>query len=224
MPTPAEIAAYVGAAAWLPHIASWAYQRFVSPILRIIPQRQVQLGFTTYGPIFNVRLSLSADQKDVIIEHMAVRLQHEHGEVHRFEWTGLQEMFSEITDEQGNRQLVERDQPAIALKVSTQLLLEKFVRFQDLTYHERHEERVAKVFAHQDFLKKGSPNYREETLQSKEAHDLMEFYKGEFWWKPGKCTATFSIQSSNRAKLRTASFSFERRSTMSMRCGTTLRS
>jgi hypothetical protein len=35
--TPAEVAAYVGAAAWLPQIAAWLYRAFVSPKIIIVP-------------------------------------------------------------------------------------------------------------------------------------------------------------------------------------------
>jgi hypothetical protein len=211
MPTPEELAAYIGAAAWLPQIGSWLYPRLVPPVVRIIPERQLQLGFTTYGPIFNIRMSLGADRRDAVIEHMEVRLQHEQGDVHCLSWIGLRETFSEISDSQGNRQLVERDQPAIALKVSTILLLEKFVRFQDPAYHDRHRVPVDAAVAHQSYLRTLSPDRAESgksLLDSREFHNLMAFYRAEFWWKPGRYTASFSIKSSNRAKLDCQSFVF----------------
>jgi hypothetical protein len=209
MPSPADIAAYIGAAAWLPQIGSWIYDRYVPPVVRIIPERQVQLGYTTLGPIFNVRLALVADRKDAIVEHMEARVRHEQGDVHTFTWTGLREMFSEITDSAGNRGVVERDQPAIALKVSTALPVEKFVRFQDVAYHDRHRVPMESLVAQFNYAKANYPDFRERILQSKEYHSLLEFYRAEFWWKPGKYTATLSIQSSSRARLRSDTFGFQ---------------
>lgn len=60
---PAEIAAYIGAAAWAPQIGSWMYGWLVKPRVQILPERMVEVGFTTLGPIFNIRLALSASKK-----------------------------------------------------------------------------------------------------------------------------------------------------------------
>lgn len=211
MPSAADIAAYIGAAAWLPQIAGWVYRRAVSPLVRVIPERQVQLGFTTYGPIFNVRMALSADVQDAVIEHIEVTLSHEQGESHTLAWAGLRETFSEITDSAGNKQLVEKDQPAIAIKISTQLLLEKFVRFQDVGYHDRHRAKVEAAAAHQNYLRSSCSDTSEAgrtLLASREFHTLTEFYKDEFWWKAGPYRVTFAIKSSNRAKLKPAVYEF----------------
>lgn len=37
--TPTEIAAYIGAAAWLPQIATLIYKRVVKPIVTIVPDK-----------------------------------------------------------------------------------------------------------------------------------------------------------------------------------------
>ena len=57
---PEEIAAYIGAAAWLPQIAAWIYRSVIKPKLRVIPNQFAEVGFTTYGPIFNVRMASSS--------------------------------------------------------------------------------------------------------------------------------------------------------------------
>lgn len=211
MPSPAEIAAYVGAAAWLPQIGAWIYRVLIRPVVRIIPERQVQIGYTTYGPIFNIRMAIAADRRDAVIEHLEVRLTHEQGDTHAFSWASFSETFSEISDTQGNRQKVERDQPAIALKVSTALLLDKFVRFQDAGYHDRHRAPIDSAVAHQTFLRANESDAAavgRALLASKEFHALLEFYRSEFWWKPGRYNATFAIKSSNKARLERDSFRF----------------
>jgi len=47
--TPAEIAAYIGAAAWLPQIATLIYRYFVQPVVTIIPDKYAEVGFTSLG-------------------------------------------------------------------------------------------------------------------------------------------------------------------------------
>jgi hypothetical protein len=61
---------------------------------------------------------------------------HEDGDARVFRWAGLSETFSEIRDNAGNRQVVSREQTPIALKIGTESLVEKFVRFQEPRYQE----------------------------------------------------------------------------------------
>jgi hypothetical protein len=134
--TPAEIAAYIGAAAWLPQIATWAYRKFVQPAVTIVPDKYAEVGFTPFGPIFNVRMAFSTENKDLIVDGFELLLRHSDGDTRTLRWSGLSETFSEITDAAGNRQVVSRDQTPIALKIGTESLIEKFVRFQEPRYHE----------------------------------------------------------------------------------------
>lgn len=209
LPSPAEWAAYIGAAAWLPQIGSWVYGRLVTPKVRIIPERSVQLGYTTFGPIFNIRVSISTDRKDAIVNNLEVDLTHQDGAAHSLRWSGLRETFSEVMDSEGNRQsTIEKDQPAIALKVSTALLAEKFVRFQDQAWHNEHNPLFDALVSQYNYLKSSTLEYRQSALTSKEHHSLFEFYKRGFWWKAGRYEATFRIQSPNDATLNTGTFVF----------------
>lgn len=200
--TAAEIAAYIGAAAWLPQVASWVYRRAIRPKVLIVPERKVEIGYTIFGPIFNVRLSLSAERKDAIIDSIEAVVSHEGGDSHTLSWTGLRETFSEITDAAGNRQqLVEKDSPAIALKVTTELLVEKFVRFQDLAYHEEHRAVLNAMDQQYNFIRTNPTQDRDGVLSSREFYDAVEFYREAFWWRPGRYCVTFAIKSRNHARL-----------------------
>jgi hypothetical protein len=169
MMSPEEIAAYIGAAAWLPQIATWFYQWFVQPSIRLLPNQYAEAGFSSYGPIFNLRMAFSVENKDVIIDSMTLVLRHQNGESRSLRWAGLGETFSEITDASGNKQIVGRDQSPIAIKVGTQTLLEKFVRFQEPRYHESERPLIQALVAHFNFLKQTTPqNYVNEVLASRE--------------------------------------------------------
>lgn len=145
MATAADIAAWIGAAAWLPQIASWVHARFVRPLVRIMPDRSVSVGFTGYGPIFNVRVAIASERRDAILDKIAVTLRHEGGDQHELAWVSHREKFSQITDNQGNYQVVERDQPAIALQVHTAILAEKFILFQEPSFREKARPLVERV-------------------------------------------------------------------------------
>jgi hypothetical protein len=205
---PAEIAAYIGAAAWAPQIGSWMYGWLVKPRVQILPERMVEVGFTTLGPIFNIRLALSASKKDAIIDHLEVELRHGAGDSHVLSWIGLRETFTEIVDTAGNRQSIEKDQPAIAPKVTTAVLLEKLVRFHDLGFRERQRPVLNSLVEHLNYLRGQHADYRFRALKSRQAYDLFELCKSSFLWKPGEYTVHFRIKSRDGAVLDTAAHRF----------------
>jgi hypothetical protein len=202
------LAAYIGAAAWLPQIGAVIYRRVIRSRIRILPERQVELGYTTMGPILNIRVAFAAETKDAVLDHVSVLLRHEDGETKQLTWVGYSETFSEITDTSGNRQRVERDQPAIALKLSTVLLTEKLVRFHDTKHQAEQRASFSTVLAQYNYLKANDPEYRTKIIDTRQTFDLLELYKASFWWKPGKYTLTFDIKSPDRAKLRIGEFEF----------------
>jgi hypothetical protein len=208
--TPQEIAAYIGAAAWLPQIATWLYRGFVLPSVRIVPNQYAEAGFTSFGPIFNLRMAFAVENKDIIIDGMTLSLRHQDGEIRVLRWAGLGETFSEITDAAGNRQVVGRDQSPIAIKVGTQTLLEKFVRFQEPRYHESDRPLIQALVAHFNFLKQTNPeNYVSEVLASKELFSLLDARKKSFWWKAGRYDAEVQLSSPQKFRLIDSRFHFE---------------
>lgn len=208
--TSAEIAAYIGAAAWIPQIVSWIYRRVIQPIVIIVPDKYAQVGFTSLGPIFNMSMAFSSENKDIIVDGFELVLQHSDGDTHAFRWTGLNETFSEITDTSGNRQVVSRDQTPIALKIGTESLIEKFVRFQEPRYHETDRPVSSDLIAHFNFLKRSKPeDYVSQTLSSKEYFSVLEVRRKAFLWKPGHYQITFRLSSPKKFKLAHSRFDFE---------------
>ena len=208
--TSTEIAAYLGAAAWLPQIIFLIYRFYITPKITIVPDSSLQLGLTSFGPIFNLRMAFSADRKDAIIDSFEVILTHEDGEKRKLRWSGMNETFSEVTDSMGNRQqVISKDQPAIALKVGTESLLEKFVRFHEPRFDETIRPVVNELTNHFDFLKKKKADYVSQIIDSKQYNDFSEARKKAFWWKPGKYQVTFKLGSPKKMVLTHDTFSFE---------------
>lgn len=187
----AEIAGFIGAAAWLPQIAKWAYKFFSKTEIVIIPDKNPEIGFTTFGPIFNIRLVISSNSSDVLLNSFEVQLSHESGDVKFFKWQGTKETFSQVRDQTGARQIVEKDENAIAIKVRGDMLADKFFRFQDECFHKTIEPKLQSVERKQNYLASRKNEYHDELLDSEEIHELLATLKSEFVWRKGKYTVKF---------------------------------
>jgi hypothetical protein len=207
---PEEIAAYIGAAAWLPQIAAWIYRSAIRPKLRVIPNQFAEVGFSTYGPIFNVRMAFFVENRDLIIDGLELAMRHEDGDSRTFRWAGLGETFSEITDSAGNKQIISKDQSPIAIKVVVQALLEKFVRFQEPRFHESDGVTTRALVTHFNFLKQKAPDsFVADVLASKEYFSVVEGRQKWFAWKPGRYDLTLHPTSPQKFKLVDPTFSFQ---------------
>jgi hypothetical protein len=208
--TPTEIIAYIGATAWLPQIVTWIYRIVVQPIVTIVPDKYAEVGFTSYGPIFNMRMAFSAENKALIIDGFELVLRHSDGDTYTLRWAGLNETFSEITDATGNRQVIGRDQTPIALKIGTESLIEKFVRFQEPRYHETDRPVISNLIAHVNFLKRSKPeDYVSPAISSKELFSVLETRQKAFWWKSDHYQVAFRLSSPKKFKLTHSQFNFE---------------
>jgi len=207
---PEELAAYIGAAAWLPQIAVWIYRAVVKPKLRVVPDQFAQVGFTSYGPIFNVRMAFFVENSDLIIDGVELDVRHEDGEVRVFRWAGLGETFSEITDAAGNKQIVGKDQTPIAVKVVVPTFLERFVRFQEPRFHEVDAAATRELVGHFNFLKqKSSDRFVPEALESREYFAVIDARQKWFHWKPGHYDLSLRPSSPQQFNLVDANFSFD---------------
>ena len=116
--TSAEIAAYIGATAWLPPIAFLLYRWLRRPVLTIVPEQAPELGFTSHGTICNLRLAFIAEHKDLILDDLALDVVHENGDRRALRWAGAKEDLGETRDAAGvkQRQLT-RKHPPTALRI-----------------------------------------------------------------------------------------------------------
>lgn len=208
--TAIDVAAIVGAGAWLPQVVGWIHRAATKPTLTVVPDKTASIGFTAYGPIFNLQLALAVDRKDIIVTRLGFKLIHDTGEQREFSWRGMTETFSAIRDNSGIEQgRFEKDQTAIALKVTTGGLVEKFFRFQEDKFWHHVEPILKAAVQHKKFLESQKPNYHDEFLRSKEHHLLVNAHKEFFGWRAGTYKVLFSIDSSHRPRVRPPRFEFE---------------
>ena len=180
--SPSEIAAYIGAAAWLPQILGWIYKAIIKPQVGLVPGPTPEVGYTSLGPIFNLSCAISASRRDAIIQNITIVMRHEKGQSTVLTWQTLNETFSQIRSATGETAEVSKKQPAIALKVSTLVLAEKLIGFQDPDFQERNRALANSLIELYNHLKKTNPDYQEQTIKSKQFADLIDFYKKNVFW------------------------------------------
>ncbi len=206
---PTEFAAYLGAAAWLPQIGTWLYRAVTRPKVLVVPEKTVEIGYTTLGPIFNLRLALSVARKDIVIDSLKVQIRHADGDEHVLTWVGTQEILSEISDGLGHRQRVEKFEGAIALKLSTVSLVEKLIQFQDASFLEQRRRFSDEFLGAMAFRRDQGAGAVEAVRDSEVFRALVEFCRSSFWWKAGKYSARFVVGSPQRYNLAEHEFFFE---------------
>ena len=108
--------AILGALAWAPHLIALIRDWITKSKVRVITQREVEIGFTTYGPIFNLRLAFSVENKDLVISDLRVRLTHESGEERLFEWQGMTQHMGRMTLPDASAMPIEKEQTVLAIK------------------------------------------------------------------------------------------------------------
>jgi len=208
------VVAILGAGAWLPHVLIWNQKRKEVAKVVLVPDGQVQIGYTTYGSMFNLNLALASSIKDIIIKKIKATIRHEDGDTHYFVWQGLSETMSEISNTSGEKIVQTKDQAAIALKLITTTLIEKFVRFQEIKFKQETQPQINTLYELALFYKNNKETTAEafeEVMKRKEFYDLISFFKSNSWWKVGKYSVNFLIESMDKHKFDQHTFNFELR-------------
>ena len=165
-----EWAAAIGAAAWLPQVITWIAKWFAKPKLKIIPSKTPEVGYTSFGPIFNLTCAIAAERKDAVVERVSVSLRHERGQKSLFIWESLNETFSQIRS------------------------TEKQIGMRETTFQDEIRPYITALSDHQSFLKKTQADYQQTTIRSKEFADLVELYRRRFPWQEGRYHVTAELR------------------------------
>ncbi|MGO9270037.1 MAG: hypothetical protein ACLQOO_07265 [Terriglobia bacterium] len=193
--TPEDIAAYIGAAAWVPQIVTWINGAVAKPKLRIISAPTVSIGFSNLGPTVNLTASISADRRDALIEELSLKATHEKGEVRVLKWKWLNEPQGQIEIPIPTAPLMQfsKQQPAIALKVTTSTLENKEIWFEDTEFGSRWADLTLRVMEQHDYLKQQPGDATEAVLKSKEFLQARDFFNDSMYWKVGRYDFDISV-------------------------------
>lgn len=207
--TPGEIAAYIGAAAWLPQILNIFYKYLTKPKLKVFFNNTAEISYTSFGPILNIRMGILSEKKSLLLEDISLEVRHSDGDIHYLNWAGITEIHSEISDQNGNKQIISKDQPPIALKLFQDLLTEKFIKFQEPKYHEQDSKLINELNAHIGYLaSKDKTTIISEALTSTQLHNVITYRENYFWWKKGKYSVILKAKSPDKFDFEGNSFSF----------------
>jgi len=205
--------AIVGAAAWTPQIITWVYRALRKPELSLHLHSQSQVGYTTFGPIFNVTFALLSEKKDAVLKKISATLRHESGASHTFDWDGLSEEVSQIENIIGPTAFIKKTSLPLVVKVLHTGVSQLFVRFQ----HEQFKANTKKPFASAldqfNLLKTSGKLQTEKDIEGlvseKEFDEVIKLFNSEFIWRAGKYTVTFEFKSPNKFKYKKSEYAFE---------------
>ncbi len=190
-----EFASILGAAAWSYPISVLIYRKLIRPRIRLMPADSSELGYTAFGPIFNIQCAISTDKKDALIERIRLEITHADGDKHVLDWKFLDETQTEIRPYSGEGGgILTKYETAIALKVSTSVISLKKIGFQDDAFLKKSRDYNQKVSAQLYHLSKVSDSdYSKELLKSKEYTDMTSFFNNGMYWKVGEYAIRFLV-------------------------------
>jgi hypothetical protein len=186
--TGVDIAAIVGAAAWLPQIIGWIQKSLAKPILRLIPAAAPEIGFTSFGPILNLTCAFTTARKNAIINDIRVKLKHENGETLALQWNAIVENKSETYTAAGQTETEHSLRSVLALKVTVDDFAERLMRFWSTTFRLGFADHWRRLRARRDALERNEADIervKHLVQRSDEYSAVVDFCRGSFYWREG---------------------------------------
>jgi len=193
METMFKILAVLGALAWLPQLFIIIKNQLIKPVLKIIPENQLEIGYTTYGPIINTSLAIVAENKKALIDKIEIELTHENNDTQKFKWNWFEETLYVVDlPDQGGSLPTRKNQTAIAINVMKDELVEKKIGFQQNTFQSDRRIVTQKTIEDTINLSKAGKDITD-IKASKNYNDLKDLYQNGFNWKIGKYSIKYKI-------------------------------
>lgn len=193
--------AVLGALAWTPHLLAMFKQWLTKSKIRVITHRNAEIGFTTHGPIFNIRLAFAVVHKDIVVSDLKIRLRHESGEEKIFEWQGITQQVGKMTTPDAGVMPFEKEQSVLAIKLNQKEIEERFIRCQEASFIASKQEYESKAVKKIEYLKAENKYEPMTFLREQEMTELYSFNKHAFPWKQGKYSVTIEIQSPEKFEI-----------------------
>ena len=183
-----EILAILGALAWLPQLIVFINKKITIPKLTIITDKDLEIGYTTLGPIFNLQIAFLAEKKRALIRKVEIEMTHENNETHKFTWDWFEEILYEVSIPQSGLIPTRKNQKAIAINVNPDSLVEKKIGFQQNAFKEK-QNRLVQLTT-EEFLNIINAGNDSNIIRTRNTfNNLRDYYKNGFNWKIGKYNA-----------------------------------
>ncbi|RLT96733.1 hypothetical protein [Ketobacter sp.] len=199
--------AILGALAWTPHLISVIRSYLTKSEVRIITQKTAEIGFTSLGPILNMRVAFSVKNHDIVVSNFRIRLKHESGEEKLFEWQGIRQSLGKMDTADGPIPY-EKENSVLAIKLNLKEIEERLIQCQEVSFISDKrlvEEKAVKRLAFEK-EKEGFEPF--EFLKCEEMSDIYNFIKHAFSWKSGLYTAEILVESPEKYNLSGNVFQF----------------
>ncbi len=141
-----DIAAFVGAAAWLYPLSVLLSKWLTKPKIRLRPTDTIKMGYTTLGPTIYLTCAIMTEKRDAIIERIEIEVKHEDGDSHTFIWKTLDELQYEIRSFTGEGGTIGNSQPATAFTTGA-AVLGKWVKSLPFTLTAAQEKVIKEILA-----------------------------------------------------------------------------
>jgi hypothetical protein len=203
-----DIIAVVGALAWIPPIFIGVRAWLTKPSIRVITQPTPEIGYTTLGPILNLRVALTVVHKDIVITGIRLVVTHESGDQTPFSWRGVVQRMGTMTYPEVGAVPFEKELNVLAMKVSQKDVEERFVRFQNLDYLHKKAHLEATTLKEMAHLRKTGSFEAEKFLASQGMADVYSFVRQSFVWKPGSYRLRIELESPDAFNVKDDEYSF----------------
>ena len=202
----------LGALAWLPFIIQIIREKLKKPRLRIISEDQIEIGFTSLGPILNISLAFLGQNKNALIDKIELELIHKSQEHQNFSWIWFEESLLQVDLPQANLLKLpinyKKNQKAIALNIPIDTLVEKKIGFHDIIFKKESDE-IIKLLTEDMLNIKNSGKEIEEIKSYSNYNKALEYAENSFSWKTGVYQANFTVHISEYNELFKHSFKFK---------------
>lgn len=192
-----KILAILGALAWLPHLISLIRNSMVKPNLTIISHKELEVGYTTFGPILNISLAFLAEKKKALIRKIDIELTHEKKETQKFTWDWFEEILLEMgVPETGIIPYI-KHQKSIAIKTGADELIEKKIGFQESIFKDQYSRLIKAV--NEDALNIYNSGKDLSDLKATSNYNrLLDHLKNSFNWKVGRYSGLLKVYISEK--------------------------
>lgn len=185
--------AILGALAWLPQIITLIKNIFIKPNLKIIPSNQLEIGFTSFGPIINTNIAIVAENKKALVDNIEIELTHESNEKQIFKWQWFEETLYvvDLPDQSGTLP-TRKNQTAIALNITKDELIEKKIGFQQYKFKKKHKTLLQNAIEESLIFENAGKDIKE-LKATKNYNDLKKLYQDDFNWKVGRYSIKYKV-------------------------------
>lgn len=138
---PFQILALVGALSWLSILSNIIIKLVIKPSLEIISDNEIELGYTTLGPIFNLHLAFIVENKKALIRKVDLNLVHQNNDSNLLSWEWFEETLYIMNLPERNIP-TRKNQKAIAININEGDMIEKKIGFQHNSFKNQYSQLI----------------------------------------------------------------------------------